>query len=172
MFNDPLKAICDDPLERKWAWITLVLAVVMAALLGIYAVAGNLNPPSNVETIDSSRLHLTEEFAEDNLGVKTEPDGSLRVTLVAARYGFYPEHIEVPADTPVTFRMASADVLHGVHVPYTNLATMIVPGYVSEVHTSFPKPGEYSLFCNEYCGLGHDHMWSRLTVVPKTAGGE
>ena len=172
MVNDPLKAICDDPLERKWVWISLVLAVVMAALLGIYAVAGNFNPPSNVETIDSSRLHLTEEFAEDNLGVQTEPDGSLRVTLVAARYGFYPEHIEVPADTPVTFRMASADVLHGVHVPYTNLATMIVPGYVSEVHTSFPKPGEYSLFCNEYCGLGHDHMWSRLTVVPKTAGGE
>ena len=172
MFNDPLRAICEDPLERKWAWITLVLAVVMAGLLGIYAVAGNFHPPSNVETIDSSRLHLTEEFAEDNLGVKTQPDGSLRVTVVAARYGFYPQHIEVPADTPVTFRMASADVLHGVHVPYTNLATMLVPGYVSEVHTSFPKPGEYSLFCNEYCGLGHDHMWSRLTVVPNTAGGE
>ena len=171
MFNDPLRAICDDPLERKWIWISLVLAVVMGGLLGIYAVASNLHPPSNVETIDSSRLHLTEEFAEDNLGVKTQPDGSLRVTLVAARYGFYPEHIEVPADTPVTFRLASADVLHGVHVPYTNMATMIVPGYISEVHTSFPRPGEYSLFCNEYCGLGHDHMWSRLTVVPKTAGG-
>jgi cytochrome c oxidase subunit 2 len=172
MFNDPLRAICDDPLERKWIWISLVLAVVMGGLLGIYAVASNLNPPSNVETIDSSRLHLTQEFAEDNLGVKNQPDGSLRVTLVAARYGFYPQHIEVPADTPVTFRLASADVLHGVHVPYTNMATMIVPGYVSEVHTSFPRPGEYSLFCNEYCGLGHDHMWSRLTVVPKTAGGE
>ena len=172
MFNDPLRAICDDPLERKWIWISLLLAVVMGGLLGIYAVASNLNPPSNVETIDSSRLHLTEEFAEDNLGVKNQSDGSLTVTLVAARYGFYPQRIEVPADTPVTFRLASADVLHGVHVPYTNMATMIVPGYVSEVHTSFPRPGEYSLFCNEYCGLGHDHMWSRLTVVPKTAGGE
>ena len=172
MFNDPLRAICDDPLERKWIWISLVLAVVMGGLLGFYAVASNLNPPSNVETIDSSRLHLTEEFAEDNLGVKNQSDGSLTVTLVAARYGFYPQRIEVPADTPVTFRLASADVLHGVHVPYTNMATMIVPGYVSEVHTSFPRPGEYSLFCNEYCGLGHDHMWSRLTVVPKTAGGE
>jgi cytochrome c oxidase subunit 2 len=172
MFKDPLREICDDSLERTWIWISLILAVVMGGLLGFYAVVSNLNPPSNVETIDSSRLHLTEEFAEDNLGVKTQPDGSLRVTLVAARYGFYPEHIEVPADTPVTFRLASADVLHGVHAPYTNMATMIVPGYVSEVHTSFPKPGEYSLFCNEYCGLGHDHMWSRLTVVPKTAGGE
>lgn len=169
---DPLKAICEDSLERFWTWLSLMLAVIAAILLGFYAVAGNINPPSNVETIDSSRLHLTEEFAEDNLGVKTNPDGSITVTMVAARYGFYPQEIEVPAETPVTFRLASADVLHGVHAPYTNMATMIVPGYVSEVNTMFPKPGEYPLFCNEYCGLGHDHMWSRLTVVEKTAGGE
>jgi heme/copper-type cytochrome/quinol oxidase subunit 2 len=22
------------------------------------------------------------------------------------------------------------------------------------------------LYCNEYCGLGHQNMWSRVTVVP------
>jgi len=169
---DPLKGICDDPLERKWVWISLVLAVVMGVTLGYYAVASNLHPPSNVETIDSSRLHLSEEFAEDNLGVKTNPDGSVRVTLVAARYGFYPPRIEVPVDTKVTFRLASADVLHGVHVPNTNMTTMVVPGYISEVTTMFPRTGEYSLLCNEYCGLGHDSMWSRLVVVPKTVGGQ
>ena len=169
---DPLKSICDDPLERRWVWISLALAVVMGVLLGYFAVANNIHPPSNVEAIDSSRLHLSEEFAEDNLGVKTRPDGSVRVTLVAARYGFYPPRIEVPVDTPVTFRLASADVLHGVHVPNTNMATMVVPGYVSEVTTTFPRTGEYSLLCNEYCGLGHDSMWSRLIVVPKAAGGQ
>ena len=167
---DPLKNICDDPLERTWVWISLALAVVMGVMLGYFAVANNLHPPSNVETIDSSRLHLSEEFAEDNLGVKTNPDGSVRVTLVAARYGFYPPRIEVPVDTPVTFRLASADVLHGVHVPNTNMATMVVPGYIAEVTTTFPRTGEYSLLCNEYCGLGHDSMWSRLVVVPKSAG--
>ena len=169
---DPLKNICDDPLERTWVWISLALAVVMGVMLGYFAVANNLHPPSNVETIDSSRLHLSEEFAEDNLGVKTNPDGSVRVTLVAARYGFYPPRIEVPVDTQVTFRLASADVLHGVHVPNTNMTTMVVPGYISEVTTTFPRTGEYSLLCNEYCGLGHDSMWSRLVVVPKTAGGQ
>jgi cytochrome c oxidase subunit 2 len=169
---DPLKSICDDPLERIWVWISLALAVVMGVLLGYFAVANNIHPPSNVEAIDSSRLHLSEEFAEDKLGVKTRPDGSVRVTLVAARYGFYPPRIEVPVDTPVTFRLASADVLHGVHVPNTNMATMVVPGYVSEVTTTFPRTGEYSLLCNEYCGLGHDSMWSRLIVVPKAAGGQ
>lgn len=170
MVSDPLKSICADPLERKWVWISLAMAFFMAGMLGFYALAGNIHPPSNVETIDSSRLHLTEEFAEDNLGLKHNADGSLTVTLVAARYGFYPPRIEVPADTTVTFRIASADVLHGVHVPFTNMTTMVVPGYVSEVTTAFPRPGEYSLLCNEYCGLGHDSMWSRLVVVPKTGG--
>lgn len=172
MSMDPLSTICEDPLERKWVWISLFLAVFMGGLLGFYAVANNIHPPSNVETIDSSRLHLSEEFAEDKLGVKTNPDGSVRVTMVAARYGFYPPRIEVPVDTPVTFRIASADVLHGVHVPNTNMTTMVVPGYISEVTTTFPRTGEYSLLCNEYCGLGHDHMWSRLVIVPGTGGGQ
>ena len=165
--QDPLRAICDDPLERRWVWISLLMAVAIGVVLGLYAVGSNINPPSNVEPIDSSRLHLSEEFAEDNLGVKDNGDGTLTVTMVAARYGFFPPEIEVPTDTPVKFRMASADVLHGVHVPFTNAATMIVPGYVSEFTTSFPNAGKYAFLCNEYCGLGHDSMWSRLTVVEK-----
>jgi cytochrome c oxidase subunit 2 len=172
MSIDPLRYICEDPLERKWAWISLILAFVMGGILGFYALASNLHPPSNVETIDSSRLHLSEEFAEDNLGVKSNPDGSLTITMVAARYGFYPPRIEVPVDTPVTLRMASADVLHGVHVPGTNMTTMVVPGYISEVKTMFTRTGEFSLLCNEFCGLGHDHMWSRLVVVENSAGGQ
>ena len=88
--RDPFRAICDDELERRWIWISLIMAFVMGGLLGVYAVASNIHPPSNVETIDSSRLHLSEEFAEDNLGVKENADGSLTVTMVAARYGFYP----------------------------------------------------------------------------------
>ena len=172
MSLDPLRTICEDPLERKWIWLSLIIAFFMGGLLGFYALSSNIHPPSNVETIDSSRLHLSEEFAEDNLGVKRNDDGSLTVTLVAARYGFYPPRIEVPVDTPVTFRIASADVLHGVHVPFTNMATMIVPGYISEITTTFPRTGEFSLLCNEYCGLGHDSMWSRLVVVPESATGE
>ena len=169
--RDPLIAICEDPLERRWVWISLLLAFVMGGVLGLYALTNNMHPPSNVETIDSSRLHLTEEFAEDNLGVKDNGDGTLTVTMVAARYGFFPPVIEVPVDTQVKFRIASADVLHGVHVPYTNAASMIVPGYVSEFTTTFPKTGKFSFLCNEYCGLGHDSMWSRLNVVEKIAGG-
>ena len=156
-----------DKLEKFWIWLTTITAFVATAVIGFYALHLNIHPPSNVETIDSSRLHLSKEFNEKNLGVKKNTDGSITVTLVAARYGFFPSHITVPANTPVKLRIASPDVLHGFHVPGLNFATMVIPGYVSEVNANFPKTGEFFLLCNEFCGLGHDHMWSKLTVTNK-----
>ncbi|RMD70708.1 MAG: cytochrome C oxidase subunit II [Gammaproteobacteria bacterium] len=153
-----------DPLEKLWIYVVAFMVMVMFGSILYMAVARNIHPPSNVETVNSATLHLGGEFAEDNLGVKTNPDGSVRVTMVATRYGFYPQHIEVPAHKKVTFRMASTDVIHGVHIPRTNMSTMIVPGFVAEVSTVFTRPGEYPMLCNEYCGLGHDYMWSRVTV--------
>ena len=154
-----------DGTEKKWVILSFVIAFAMMGILAAYAVNKNIHPPSNVETIDSVRLHLTEEFSEENLGIKRETDGSLRITMVAARYGFFPHNMKVPVGVPIKFRLASADVLHGVHTAFTNMNTMVVPGYISEVNTTFPKIGKFPMFCNEYCGLGHDYMWSQLNVV-------
>lgn len=56
--QDPLKTLCEDPLERRWVWMSLFLAVLVGFVLGLYALSSNIHPPSNVETIDSTRLHL------------------------------------------------------------------------------------------------------------------
>jgi cytochrome c oxidase subunit 2 len=69
----------------------------------------------------------------------------------------------VPANTPVTFRLTSTDVVHGFQIVGTNGNTMILPGYVSQFTTSF-EPGEYLITCNEYCGLGH-HMMAATLIV-------
>ncbi len=156
-----------DPLEKKWIYVASAAIGIFVASIFLTALFGGIHPPGHMEVIDSASLHLDGEFTEDKLGVKTTPDGSVKVTLVAARYGFFPREIKVPAGTPITFRIASADVMHGMHAPMTNLSTMVVPGYVSTVTTTFPKPGEYPMLCNEFCGMGHDHMWSKMTVVSK-----
>lgn len=148
-------------------YVVGIMTIVMIASMTYAAVVMNMHPPSNVESIDPKTLHLSGEFAEDNLGVTTNPDGSITVRMVAARYSFYPQMVEVPADTPVTFRITSPDIVHGVHVPFTNMSTMVIPGYISEVTTQFAREGESQFLCNEYCGLGHDYMWSKLKVVPK-----
>ncbi len=156
-----------DPLEKKWIYVSLGMTGLFIGVILFTSFIHGINAPSNVETIDSARLHLSQEFAEDNLGVEQNTDGTIMVRMVAARYGFFPRDIEVPADTKITFRWVSFDVLHGVHIPMTNMSTMILPGFVAEVTTAFPKPGRYPVLCNEYCGRGHDHMWSNLTVIAK-----
>jgi cytochrome c oxidase subunit 2 len=168
------------PSEKRWFLIAVLLVAVMIGLVVYTAVALSIHPPSNVEAIDSTRLHLTQEFAEDNLGVRREKDGTLVARVVMARYMVHPQEITLPAGTPIVLRAASADVLHGLHVAGTNIGTQVVPGYVSEVRTtinfdSVAKIGSQNadgsvtvpLFCNEYCGLGHQSMWGRVTVTRK-----
>jgi cytochrome c oxidase subunit 2 len=168
------------PLERRWAWVTAALVLVMAGLIVYTAAAMRIHPPSNVEPIDSSRLHLTPEFAEDNLGVRRAADGTIVARVVMARYFVRPEEIRLPAGVPIVLRAATPDVIHGLNVAGTNIGTQVVPGYVSEVRTtidfdSVAKIGVRNadgtvtvpLFCNEYCGPGHQSMWGRVTVTPQ-----
>ena len=158
-----------DPLERRWIYASLTIIGLCVSIIAVNAIVHDIHAPSNVETINSATLHLSKEFREDNLGVQVGQDGRITVRMVAGRYGFFPKQIEIPADTSVTFRWVSMDVIHGVHIPMTNMSTMVVPGYVAEVTTVFPKPGEYPMLCDEYCGLGHDHMWSNVNIVAKEA---
>jgi cytochrome c oxidase subunit 2 len=153
--------------ENRWVMIMAAMLAVMMVVLVITSVAGALHPPSNVEVIEPLTLHLGGEFVESNLGTAIEPDGSATVRLIGEQYDFVPHCVSVPADTPVKFRLTSADVVHGFLLPHTNVNTMVVPGFVAEVRTSFAQPGEYEMPCHEFCGLGHHAMWTRVSVVPK-----
>lgn len=161
-----------DKLEKKWAGAALLIAGIFVSVILGSAFFHGIHAPSNVETIDSAKLHLSEEFAEDKLGTQRNADGSITVRMVAGRYGFYPKTLTLPADTEITFRWVSLDVIHGVHIPMTNMSTMIVPGYVAQVKTVLKHAGEYPLVCNEYCGMGHAHMWTNIKVITATQWNE
>src|SRR5215213_7365616 len=157
-----------DILKTELWWTALVSAVVTAIVLAvIYAgLVHHINPPSNIETIDPKTLHLTGEFTEGNLGTRVEPNGQVTSRMVATQFAFQPQCIVVPANRPVTLRFASPDVIHGILVTGTNVNTMIIPGYVSQVHTVFTKTGDLLMPCHEFCGLGHSQMWATVKVVP------
>ncbi len=151
-----------DRFERYWMWAaTGMLALFLAAIV-LTAVSGSAHPPSHVETIDPETLTVTGEFTSP--GVVTRPDGRITVVMRAEFYGFRPEVIRVPAGKPVTFRITSPDVLHGFQIVGTNVNVTVAPGYVSEVTTTFARPGEYLVVCNEYCGLAHHLMQGKVIV--------
>jgi cytochrome c oxidase subunit II len=153
--------------ENRWLIIMLGMLGVMMAVIVVTGATHALHPSSNVETIDPVTLHLGGEFAESNLGAAAEPDGSVTVRMIAEQYSFVPDCVQVPADTPVKFRITSPDVVHGFLLPGTNVSTMVVPGYVAEVRTTFTRPGDYVMPCNEFCSYGHHGMWARVKVAPR-----
>ena len=153
--------------ENHWVLVMITMLGVMMAIVVVTGVTHALHPPSNVETIDPVTLHLGGEFAESNLGTAVEPDGSVTVRLIAGQYAFVPDCTQVPVDTPVKFRLTSPDVVHGFLLPATNVNTMVVPGFVAEVRTTFARTGTYNMPCHEFCGDGHHGMWAKVSVLEK-----
>lgn len=155
--------------ERRWAGVAIVLMMILVAMTVFTGVHFAMMPPSRVETANPRTLHLAGEFTDANLGTAMERDGTVTVRAIGQQYSFTPQCIVVPADTKLTFRVTSSDVVHGLLVEDTNINTMLIPGYVSTFRTSFPKPGEYEMPCHEYCGTGHGGMWGKVRVIDKGA---
>jgi cytochrome c oxidase subunit II len=151
-----------DLYERIWMWAG---AGIIAMFLGVMIVPSfvmAINPPSHVETVDPTTLSGHPEFASG--AITRRDDGSVVVSVVASTFAYGPDPIEVPANTPITFRITSADVMHGFQVVGTNANAMAIPGYVSQFTYTFPRAGEYLVTCNEYCGLLHHAMVGKLIV--------
>jgi len=164
--SGPSDDIVEDA-ERRWSYVVAGVVALVFAVIIVASVHWAAQPPSNVETIDASRLHLSGEFMEGNLGTEIQPDGSAIVRVVAQQYSFVPSCIVVPTDTRVVFRATSPDVVHGFLVAGTNVNTMVVPGFVAEVRTRFDRPGKHAMPCHEYCSVGHEGMWAHVTVVDR-----
>lgn len=147
--------------ERAWMWAAGLIIAVFLVLIGFTTVATGLRPPSHAETIDPTAAMSDPRFAAP--GVR-DSAGRIEVTMVAGMFFWLPAEVRVPAGRPVTFRLTSIDVTHGFAVARTNLNTMVMPGYVSQLTTTFTTPGEYLLVCHEYCGIGHHTMGGKVIV--------
>ena len=152
--------------ELRWAMVVAgIVAIILIAIL-YAAIAMHVNPPSNREYVDPKTLHLSAEFTEANLGTRVDPDGHIVARVIATQFEFVPNCFVLPANRDVTIRLTSPDVIHGILVTGTNVNTMVVPGYVAQVHTMFTKTGDLLMPCHEFCGLGHSQMLATVRVVP------
>ena len=153
--------------ELLWAFGVGVLVAAILGMIVFTALTRDINPPSNVEFIDPKTLHLSGEFAEQNLGTTVAADGGVTVRVIATQFMFVPRCIAVPRGRRVTLRFATPDVVHGLLITGTNVNTMVVPGFVAQVYTEFTQGGDLLMPCHEYCGLGHSDMWANVQVVPE-----
>jgi cytochrome c oxidase subunit II len=152
--------------ELRWAAVVACIVTIILAAILYAAIAMHVNPPSNREYVDPKTLHLSAEFTEANLGTRVDRNGQIVARVIATQFEFVPNCIVLPAKRDVTIRFTSPDVIHGILVTGTNVNTMVVPGYVAQVHTIFEKTGDLLMPCHEFCGLGHSQMLATVRVIP------
>ena len=153
--------------ERWWLRIGVTMLVVFVSIVVIDAVRNLSQHSHGSRTIAPEELASTPPF--DKPGIRRNRDGSFDAIVVAYAFGFLPkEDLVVPEDTPIHFKVASLDVVHGYQIPGTsNVNLEVLPGHVSEVTQTFDEPGRYLILCHEYCGSGHHFMTAHIRVVER-----
>lgn len=116
--------------------------------------------------------------AIDFAALHRPPPGAMPVFVVAKQWMWKLEHqngrreineLHVPVGQPVRLLMASQDVIHSFYVPAFRLKADVVPGRYTSLWFTPTEPGEYRLFCAEYCGTDHAGMLGRVVVMPPAA---
>jgi len=153
--------------ERRWAMITIGLIGCVVALIAFTGMHWSSMPPSGIEPIDPTQLHVAGEFVEQNLGARLRTDGTVVARFIGQQYSFNPQCLVLPADTTITFRGTSADVVHGFLVLGSNANAMLMPGYITTFTARFTQLGDHLMPCHEYCGTGHAAMWAHVRIVPR-----
>lgn len=106
------------------------------------------------------------------------PDGSVRaehgkpIPVMAVQYAFKPSTVRLEAGEEYELQMLSTDVVHAfsVQMGSTSYNAVVMPGVVTAIRLKPTRPGTYRVFCNEYCGIGHDYMY--FSIIVEDGGGE
>ena len=154
-----------DPAERAWIRTSIIVLVVFAVSVTIAGVMLGIQVPTTEQRVNPQTIEDAPPWSEP--GVREIVAGQqYEVYMVAKRFLFDPNVVEVPVGAEVTFYVTSTDVQHGLKIQDTNVNFMVIPGEVSKLTTTFEEPGTYDYICTEYCGLGHAVMFGSVTVTP------
>jgi len=85
------------------------------------------------------------------------------IYLIAKQWQWSPI-LELEANQEYTLHVSSLDVQHGLAIQPINLNLQIFPGYDFIMKIKPNQAGEYSLWCNEFCSIGHHLMTGKIIV--------
>jgi cytochrome c oxidase subunit 2 len=154
-----------DPYEKGWMLASGIMLFVFLLAVGASVFYG-FRLPSHEARIEPSRVATNPPFADPRV-IERGP-GRYDAYMRAQIWAFVPNEIKVPAGSSVTFYLTSPDVQHGFMIERTNVNVMVLPGQVSKISARFDEPGEYRFLCHEYCGIGHQLMFGRVVVTPRS----
>lgn len=156
--------------ERLWVGLALVWCLVMSVTMPWWHFQGKQNAPKETYEVEpSAYIDRVVQFVETNkIGemnnvpiVEATPGGD--AYLLAEMWRWYPI-LKLKKDQTYRIHLSSADLQHGFSLIPLNMNLHVLPGYDYVMTLTPTTSGEFSIICNEFCGIGHHRMTGKIIV--------
>jgi len=167
-----------EPIERSeilWVVIALVWCLILFAMMPYWHLVGeqNLNneayrikPEVFAERTEAfAKKYKVREEGDTGIPVVRPPAGS-DIYMLGRLWEWWPV-LELQKDKTYRLHLSSLDWQHGFSLLPENINIQVHPDYEMVINIKPNRSGEYSVICNEFCGIGHHTMVGKIYVVDK-----
>jgi cytochrome c oxidase subunit 2 len=157
--------------EKVWFAIAFGWCMVLFAMMPLWHWKGGQNASgirSRVEpaafTARVDQFVADYQVAELNGLPVVEPPPGGDVYLLGRMWSWYPV-LKLRKGVEYTLHLSSIDVNHGFSLYPVNINFQVVPGYDYGLKIVPTEAGDFSVICNEFCGIGHHMMLGKVIVT-------
>ncbi len=156
--------------ERVWIGIAMIWCLVMFIAMPYWYFFGKQNSTGEAYRVTPAAFSArVDTFVESHkVGeVKgmpiAEPAPGGDAYLLARMWQWYPV-LKLRMGQTYRIHISSTDLQHGFSLQPLNMNFQILPGYDHVLTITPTSAGEFSIVCNEFCGIGHHLMTGQILV--------
>jgi cytochrome c oxidase subunit 2 len=171
----------NEPVERGelvWIGLAFLWGLIMFFMMIWWHFTGEQNLSNEAYRIHPEDFaaraeamadaHTVREEGDTGYPVVHPPPGS-DVYMLARLWEWWPI-LELEKGQTYRLHLSSMDWQHGFSLQPVNINIQVHPGYDLVMQVTPDEAGEFSVVCNEYCGIGHHTMVGKIYVVDPGQG--
>ncbi len=164
-----------QPVEKTeiiWIALALTWCLFMFFMMPWWHMYGKQNLSNETYQTTPARYQQKVQAMVDQYTVRKEtamqipvvaPPAGSDVYLMGRLWQWYPM-LELEKGKSYKLHLTSMDWNHGFSLQPVNINLQVVPGYETVVTATPDRAGEYTIVCNEYCGINHHTMLGKIYV--------
>lgn len=165
-----------EPVERVeliWIALCVIWGLVMTFMMPYWHITGKQNLSNEAYRTTPEMYQAKTQAMVDKYTIRKETDRDFPVVrppvnsdvyMIARLWDWWPI-LELKQGQSYRLHLSSMDWQHGFSLQPVNINTQVLPGYDMVMTVTPNKTGEYSVICNEYCGIGHHKMVGKIYVT-------
>ena len=159
--------------ELLWIWLAFLWGVIMFFMMVYWHLEGRQNISTVAYRIDPQVYEKRVDEFVNKFKVRDEGDTGIPVVrpppgsdayMLARIWSWWPI-LELTKGQSYRLHLSSIDLQHGFSLQPVNINIQVHPGLEHIITLTPTEAGEFTVVCNEFCGLGHHTMVGRIYVV-------